>query len=151
MSLMEAGFARVDEFELRPFTKESLKDEFQRHLNDARREGASNGAESTAAGGGIRRLEVGLVHQVEKLRAEFELADLRPKREVLVQAKIGLVDGIAPDRVAPGVPERVGVERVQCDLATDNDRSGTVPDGPQDRGCFKLRPYGDGQCGEQYC
>ena len=48
-----------------------------------RREAAADGAESTTAGGGIRRLEGGLIHQVEKLRAEFELADLRPKREVL--------------------------------------------------------------------
>src|SRR5450759_5282009 len=108
MSLMEAGFARVDEFELRPFTKGSLKDEFHRHLNYARREGAADGAERTAAGLGIRRLEVGLVHQVEKLRAEFQLADLRPKWKVIVQAEISLVDGITPHRVAPGVAERVG-------------------------------------------
>src|SRR5262245_56075850 len=103
MSLMDTGFASVDEFELRAITGAYLENDFQSHLNYTRREGAPDGAERAAAGSGIRRLEVGLVHQVEKLRAELQFPDLRPERKILVQAKIGLVDGVAPDRVPPCV------------------------------------------------
>src|SRR4051794_4359934 len=92
--------------------RDSLEHELQRHLNYARREGASDGAESSRAGRGIRRLKVRLIHQVKELRSEFELADFRPQREVLVQAEIGLVNGIAPDRVAARVAEGVRVERI---------------------------------------
>ena len=73
----------------------------------------------------------------------FRLQAIRPdlhRDEVEVARIVGLCRG-----------NDAGLGVFQCDLATDNDRSGTVPDGPQDRGCFKLRPYGDGQCGEQYC
>src|SRR6185369_10187302 len=115
MSLMETGFARADEFELRAITGAYLENQLDRHLNHTRREGASDGAESTAAGSGIRRLEVGLIHQVKKLRAEFQLPDFRPERKIFVQAKIGLVDSIAPDRVTPSITERVRVERVHRD------------------------------------
>ena len=73
----------------------------------------------------------------------FRLQAIRPDLhgdEVEVARIVGLCGG-----------NNAGLDVFQCDLAIDNDRSGTVPDGPQDRGCFKLRPYGDGQCGEQYC
>src|SRR6478752_9946704 len=112
MSLIETGFAVSDGLWLRAFTSWDLEDELHRHLNNSRREGAADRSEGTVARGGIRRLEIRLVHQVEKFGAEFQFTNFRPEREVLVQTKIGLVDCVTAHRVAAGVAERVGVQRV---------------------------------------
>ena len=76
MSFMETGFALIDGLWLRAFTSGDLEDELHRHLNDSRREGAADGTERAVARGGIRRLEIRLIHQVEKLRAEFKVGPL---------------------------------------------------------------------------
>ena len=53
--------------------------------------------------------------------------------------------------VGQGAGKNAGLDVFQRDLAADDDRAGAVLDGSQDRSGFKLRHYGDGQCGEQHC
>ena len=87
------------------FCGKFLEAELQRKLNLPRRRRA---AHLTKAGAGecrIRRAKIGLIEEVEKLRAEFQLRGFvdERQREVLLQSEIELVEGIAASDVPSGV------------------------------------------------
>jgi hypothetical protein len=78
---------------------QSLKKHFKRELDLPRGQCASDGAE---LGGAIStgRREVGLIQSVENLTAKLQILSFAPERELLVNAKIQILIGIAASSIA---------------------------------------------------
>src|SRR5262245_66445023 len=91
---------------LRRLCGKFLEAELQRELNLSRRERAADLAETAAASVGIGRAEVGFVEEVEEFGSELQPRRLGNRQvEVLLQAEIELIEGIAARDVSPGVAE----------------------------------------------
>lgn len=82
-----------------------LKQDLRRELPLPRGEGRSDAAKRRAADVAVRRLEIGLVEQMERLGPELQARAFAPESELLVQTEVELISGYPTTLFRPAFPQ----------------------------------------------
>lgn len=118
----------------------TLEQQLQRKLAHTRWESGADGAESGAGGLGIRDAEVGVVGNVEELRAELQPRGFVDVEE-LIDGGVPLLESGTPERIASQVAERVagrrGSEGVSGEIGVQHGRAALTDGAAADVGAQK--------------